>query len=81
MDLFSLVAVYMEGGRSWKAEQLFVCFTCRNFGRGAHQVEKEKKKNYRPLPAERPAAAMFVLFVPSSRIFMVLGSSYLSGRS
>ena len=43
-------------------------------------MEKEKKKNYRPLPAERPAAAMCVLFVPSTRIFrakavyMVLGS-------
>ena len=50
------------------------------------QVEKEKKKNYRPLPVQRPAAAMFVLFVPSARIFrgkavyMVLGSSYLSAR-
>ena len=49
-------------------------------------MEKEKKKNYRPLPAKRPAAAMFVLFVPSTRIFrakavyMVLGSSYLSAR-
>ena len=44
-------------------------------------MEKEKKKNYRPLPAKRPAAAMFALFVPSTRIFraktvyMVLGSS------
>ena len=44
-------------------------------------MEKEKNKNYRPLAAERPAAAMFVLFVPSTRIFraktvyVVLGSS------
>ena len=44
-------------------------------------MEKEKKKNCWPLAAERPAAAMFVLFVPSTRIFrakvvyMVLGSS------
>ena len=49
-------------------------------------MEKEKKKNYRPLPAKRPAAAMFVLFVPGTRIlqakavYMVLGSSYLSAR-
>ena len=50
-------------------------------------MEKEKKKNYRPLPAKRPAAAMFVLFVPKiesslhgARIFLVLGSSNLSAR-
>ena len=70
-------------GRSWKAEQLFVCFICRTFGRNGYQVEKEIKKNCRPLAAERLAAAMFVLFVSSTRIFrakvvyMVLGSSYL----
>ena len=32
-------------------------------------MEKGKKNNFRPLVAERPAAAMFVLFVPSTRIF------------
>ena len=32
-------------------------------------MEKEKKNNCRPLAAERPASAMFVLFVPSTRIF------------
>ena len=37
--------------------------------RSGYQVEKEKKNNCRPLAAERPAAAMFVLFVPSTRIF------------
>ena len=31
-------------------------------------MEKEKKKDYLPLAVERPAAAMFVLFVPSTRI-------------
>ena len=71
-------------GRSKKAEQLFVCFTWRRkFGRSGYQVEKEKKKNCRPLAAERPAAAMFVLFVPSTCtrffrakvVYMVLGSS------
>ena len=35
-------------GRSEKAEKLFVCFTCRNFGRSGYQVEKEKKNNCRP---------------------------------
>ena len=45
-----------------------------------------KEENCRPITAERPAAAMFVLFVPITRIFrakvvyMVLGSSYLSAR-
>ena len=34
-----------------------------------YQVEKEKKNDCRPLAAERPAAAMFVLFVPGTRIF------------
>ena len=40
-----------------------------------------KEEKLSPLAAERPAAAMFVLFVPSTRIFrakavyMVLGSS------
>ena len=34
-------------GRSKKAEKRFVCFTCRNFGRGGYQVEKEKKNNCR----------------------------------
>ena len=44
-------------------------------------MEKEKKKNCRPIEAASPAAAMFVLFVPSTRIFrakvvyIVLGSS------
>ena len=56
------------------------------FGQSGNQVEKEKKNNCRPLVAERPTAAMFVLFVPSTRIFlakvvyMVLGSSFLSSR-
>ena len=73
-------------GRSQKAEQRFVWFTCRNFYRSGYQVEMEKKKNCPPLAAERPPAAMFVLFVPSTRIFrakvvyMALGSSYLSAR-
>ena len=47
-----------------------------------NQLEREKKNNCRPsLAAERPAAAMFVLFVPGTRMFvakvvyMVLGSS------
>ena len=44
-------------GRSYKAKQLFVWFTCRNFGRSGHQVQKEKKKNYLPLAAERPTVA------------------------
>ena len=35
-------------GRSEKAKKLFVCFTCRNFGRSGYQVEKEKKNNCRP---------------------------------
>ena len=35
-------------GRSEKAEKLFVCFTCRNFGRSSHRVEKEKKDNCWP---------------------------------
>ena len=56
------------------------------FGRSGYQVEKEKKNNCRPLAAERPAAATFVLFVPlrsesslhGARIFLVVGSSYLS---
>ena len=48
-------------------------------------MENEKKKNCWPLAAESPSAAMFVLFVPSTRVFrakvvyMVLGSSYLQG--
>ena len=57
-----------------------------NFRRSGCQVEKDKTKNYRPMSAERPAAAMFVPFVPGTRIlrakvvYMVLGSSYLSAR-
>ena len=45
-----------------------------------------KKNNCWPLAAERPAAAMFVLFVPSTRIFranvvyMALRSSCLAAR-
>ena len=31
---------YMEGGRSQKAEQLYVGFTCRNFGPCGAQEEK-----------------------------------------
>ena len=50
----------MEGGRSEKANQLFVWFTGRNFGRGGYQVEKEKKKNCRPLAAKCRSAVMFV---------------------
>ena len=64
-----------EGGKTFR------CFKYRNYGRSGYQVKKEKKNNCRPLAAERPAAAMFVLFVPSTSIFrakvvyMVLGSS------
>ena len=57
----------MEGGRSEKAEKLFVYFTCRNFGRSGYQVEKEKKNDCRPWVAERPTAAMFILFVTSTK--------------
>ena len=38
-------------------------------------MEKEKKKNCRPLAAERSAAAIILSFVVP-----VLGSSYLSAR-
>ena len=37
-------------------------------GGSGYQVEKEKKNNCRPISAERPAATMFVLFVPSTWI-------------
>ena len=67
--ILNLGAVYMEGGRSENAEKLFVCFTCRNFGRSDDQVEKEKKNNCWPWAAEHPVASMFVLFVPSNRFF------------
>ena len=49
-------------------------------------MEKEKKKMFWPSAAERPAAAIFVLFVPSTKIsrakvvYMVLGSSNFSAR-
>ena len=49
-------------------------------------MEKEKKKNCRPLAAQRSAAAILFFFVPSTRIFRVkvvymeLGSSYLSAE-
>ena len=59
-------------------------------------MQKEKKKNCRPLAGERPAAAVFFLsfrlsflfffFVLSTKtfcvkvVYMVLGSSYLSAR-
>ena len=35
--------VYMEGGRSYKAEQLFFGFTCRNLCPRCAQVEKKLK--------------------------------------
>ena len=35
-------------GRSEKAENLFVCFTCRNCDPSGYQVDKEKKNNFRP---------------------------------
>ena len=62
------------------AKQLFVWFTCRNYGRGCYQVEKENKKNCRPLVAERRAATMFVcvfffFFIPSTRTFRALERS------
>ena len=68
-------------------KQLFSWFTCRNFGRSGYQEKKEKKKNCRPLDAERLAAAVLFFFVPSTRMFrakvvyMELGSSYLSARN
>ena len=58
--------------RSLKTKQRCVWFTCRNFGRGGYKcMEKEKKKNCRPLAAERLAAAMFFFFFWS----LVLGPS------
>ena len=53
----------LEGGTT------FACFTCRNFGRSGDQEQKEKKNSCRPLAAERPATAVFVLVVPRTRIF------------
>ena len=35
-----LEAVYMKRRRYYKAERLFVEFTCRNFGPCSYQVEK-----------------------------------------
>ena len=43
-------------------------------------MEKEKKKNCRCIAAECPAAAMFVLFVPSTRIFPASESSLHGAR-
>ena len=55
-------------------------------------IGEGKEKNCRPLEAERSAAAILFFFVPSNsyltsegslhgaRIFLVLGSSYLSAR-
>ena len=41
LSWFKTVCLYMDGGRSWKAEQLFVGFTCRNsFGPCGTQIEK-----------------------------------------
>ena len=59
----------MVGGRKILAQGTFrlLYMNCRNFGRSSYQVEKEKKKNCLPLAAESPAAAMVVLFVPSTR--------------
>ena len=48
----------LEGGRTFRL--------LKTFGRSGYQVEKEKKKTCRPIAAERLAAAMFVLFVPST---------------
>ena len=48
---------------------------------GGYEEEKEKKNNRRPFAAERPAAAIFVLFVLSTMIFrakvvyIVIGST------
>ena len=64
----------LEGGT-----QLFVCFTCRNFGRGGYHAEKEKKNNCWPLAAERPIFRGKVVY-RGAWIFLVLGSSYLSAR-
>ena len=36
-------------------------YICSSFGQGGYQVEKESKRNSRPLAAERPAAAMFIV--------------------
>ena len=48
----------LEGGSTFRLVYI------RNFGRSGYQVEKEEKKNCRPLAAERSAAAIFVLFCP-----------------
>ena len=44
-------------------------------------MEKEKKKNCRPLAAERLTTALFVLFVPSTRIFRVKAVNMKLGSS
>ena len=49
-------------GRSKKAKQVIFYFTCRNVGRSAYQVEKEKNYICRTLAAEILAAASFVSF-------------------
>ena len=79
---------YPSTRKAKKAKQLFVWFTCRNFGRGGWVTKWRMKarRNFRPLATERPAAATFVFLVlPSegslhgARIFLVLlASSSLS---
>ena len=59
--VYNLGTVYMKGGRSKIAKRPFR-LGYRYFGGSGYQVGKEKKENCRPSAAERPAAAMFVLF-------------------
>ena len=52
----------LEGGTTFRLVYM------QKFRPNGYQVEKEKKKNCRLVAAESTAAAMFVLFVPSTTI-------------
>ena len=75
-------------GRSQKAKQIFVWFTCKNFGRGGCW-KSNKTVGLQQLNARLPP---YLFFCPQyqdlpsegslygARIFLALGSSYLSAR-
>ena len=50
--------------RSWKAEQLFVWFRCRNFGRGGYQVEKKSKTKLSAYSSWKPGRRLVCFSFP-----------------
>ena len=64
----------MEGGRSWKVEQLFVVFPCRIFGPCGSQVEKELTSDNNKNAIWTLRLSLLALIITMTKVSNLIGS-------